>query len=293
MQEIVVSLCALLLSTAITALKSKELWAKALEGREDKIVKYITIGVRGAYKSYVRGVKAGGKKMHPAEAQKARDIALSTAHKEATKRGDGKLLDGLSQAELDANLEGVLQAIKSEAALGDAARVSARPKSALDIRANIILFALALSATLGLAGCAKLDVGLNLRSGQDGQPVATVVLPENYEQIAAEAWEVWDRQGPRGELAEFDASAVGEDEARDHAYRSAQALMLYATAKIRDRRPVPSIPATISEATQCVIWYLAEVHPNLGMTWRDLYEFKQKEAPVSEQLRPLFEYQNW
>lgn len=287
-QELVMSIAALLASIAFAALKGTEIYKSTISGREDKILKYVEIGARVTYAAYVRGIKKKRGKLNSTEAAAAREIAIRAAHNEAKANGDQKLLAKLSDEELNATLESVLQEIKAGAAMGEGARTSTRPMPNMNTLNGLLFCLLLLPVTLG--GCARLNINLDSKPPVENPDHTTITInPGEVERAAIAAWKEWDAHGVSGALP--DVTPVTEDQDRMQAYRNAQALTIYAVAQIRSRRPVPDLATTIAEAGHCVSWYLKEAFPHLDLSWNRLYSDYRASNPVPDHLAPLFEWQ--
>lgn len=290
-QEIAISLAALIASAGFAALKGTEVYRSLVVGREEKILKYVETGVRVAYGAYVRKIKRQTGRLTPQQAQTARDLALTTAVKEAKEKGDGRLIQRLSDEELNATLEAVLQEIKAAAAIGEGARTSTRTREGGASINGILLAVMALP--LLMSGCTALgfdvsvDTSAPTASEQSDDRTQIVIRPGATEREAMGAWEVWRLHGDEGALP--DMQPVTEAEDRMTAYRNGAALMIYATAQIRSRRPVPDARTTIAEASRCVSWYLREAFPHLQLSWFQLYDDMRGSNPMPPNLAPIFE----
>lgn len=285
-QEIAVSVAALLASAAFAAFKGTEIYRSTIAGREDKILGYIETGARTAYSAYVRKIKRQRGRLSPLEAQRAREIALEQAALAARANGQSQLLSRLTDRELEARLESVLQEIKAGAAMGEPARAANRASNSPGPLNGLIL---AVIVALSLSACANLGMEVDIQPGQTVRdPAAITITPGKYESEAINAWAIWDTLGERGTLP--DHPATGKEADRREAFRYAQALAIYSVAQIRSRKPVPGLPATLEESGRCLGWYLREAHPHVELSWEELYSALKDSEQVPERLLPLLEY---
>lgn len=282
LQDLALSVAAVVASLAFSAVKGTEIYRSVIAGREDRIMQYVETGARAAYSAYVRRIKRQKGQLSPAEAKTAREVAMSSALESAREKGDHHLIEGMSDRELEARLESVLQNIKSEAGLGQAAKTSNRAPGGSSL--NLIVFMAALS--VALTGCAGLDLALD--PGQPGEQSTVTIHPGKYESEAIQAWEIWDRLGESGQLPDHPQRSRDAD--RVEAFRYSQAVYLYSVARIQGRKPRPGLSATIEESTRCVAWYLREAHPSVTVSFDGLYKALRDSEKVPEALRPLLEY---
>lgn len=287
-QEIAISVAALLASIAFSAIKGTEIYRATIQGREDRIMQYIETGARAAYSAYVRRIKRQKGTLSPVEARTARDMAIAQATEAARERGDGKLLANLTDRELEGRLEAILQQIKAEAAMGEAARAANRtPNGTGGLPLNGFLIAGLLALTF--TGCASLGLDVQIDPGEGATDNTTITItPGKYESEAMQAWAIWDSLGESGELPDHPRTTPDAD--RAEAFRYASALSLYAIAQVRSRKPTPGIAATMDESARCVAWYLRQAHPHVEASWSELYRTLRGAEEVPERLRPLFEY---